>query len=167
LVKTIFLTLIIILNIGVVSYAENWELIGSPNSKFQTLIDKFSKSLQVSDKRDVIEAIHNSSHKVYIDIDSIKVASDGKRNFNLKLVFDEEQAIEGTDKKLKYIIARMFCDCTQEIMWFRNGEGYDKNGEVLRDSPTVYVPVDLKELPKATLERETWEFVCNYKKDRK
>jgi len=115
----------------------------------------------------VIEAIHNSSHKVYIDTDSIKVAIDGERNFNLKLVFDEEQSIEDTDKKLKYIIVRMFCDCTQEIMWFRDGEGYDKNGEVLRDSQTVYVPVDLKELPNTAPERDTWKFVCNYKKGSK
>jgi hypothetical protein len=164
LAKTIFLTLTIVLSIRAVSYAENWQLTNNPNSKFQTLIDKISESLQVGDKRDVIEAIHNSSHKAYIDTDSIKVATDGERNFNLKLVFDKGQSIEGTDKKLKYIIVRMFCDCTQEIMWFRDGEGYDKNGEVLRDSQTVYVPVDLKELPNTAPERDTWKFVCNYKK---
>jgi hypothetical protein len=164
LVKTIFLTLIIILNIGVVSYAENWELISKPNSKFQTLIDKFSESLQISDKRDVLEAILNSSHKAYIDIDSIIVATDGRRSFDLKIVFDKVQPIEGTDKKLKYIIARMFSNCTQEILWFRDGEGYDKNGEVLSNSPTVYVPVDLKELPNTAPERDTWKFICNYKK---
>lgn len=162
--KTIFLTLTIVLSIRAVSYAEDWQLISKPNSKFQTLIDKFSKSLHVSDKRDVIEAFHNSSHRVYIDTDSIRVASDGRRNFDLKIVFDEGQAIEGTDKKLKYIVARMFCDCVQEILWFRNGEGYDKDGDVLRHSQTVYVPVDLKGLPNTALERDTWKFVCNYKK---
>ena len=112
----------------------------------------------------MLEAIHNSSHKAYIDIDSIKVDTDSERDFNLKLVFDKGQSIEGTDKKLKYIIARMFCDCTQEIMSFRDGEGYDKDGEVLRYSQTVYVQVDLKELPNTAPERDTWKFVCNYKK---
>jgi hypothetical protein len=79
LVKTIFLTLTIVLSIRAVSYAENWQLIGSPNSKFETLIDKISESLQIGDERDVIQAILNSSHKAYIDIDSIKVATDEKR----------------------------------------------------------------------------------------
>jgi hypothetical protein len=167
LVKTIFLTLTIVLSIRAVSYAENWQLISKPNSKFQTLIDKISERLQISDDRDVIEAILNSSHKAYIDIDSIKVATDGKRSFNLKLVFDEEQSIDGTDKKLKYIVAEMFCDCTQEIMWFRDGAVYDKNEDILRYSPTVYIPVDLKELPNTAPERDNWKFVCNYKKDSK
>ncbi len=162
--KTIFLTLTIVLSIRAVSYAENWQLISNPNSKFQTLIDKISENLQVGDKRDVIEAIHNSSHRVYIDTDSIKVASDGRRDFDLKVVFDEGQAIEGTDKKLKYIVAKMFCDCVQEILWFRDGEGYDKDGDVLRHSPTVYVPVDLKGLPNTAPERDIWKFVCNYNK---
>lgn len=165
MVKTMFLTLTIVLSIRAVSYAEDWQLISNPNSKFQTLIDKISRKLQIADEReDVIEAIRNSSHKVYIDTDSIEVATDGERNFNLKLVFDEGQSIEGTDKKLKYITARMFCDCTQETMWFRDGAAYDKNGEVLRYSPTVYILVNLTDLPNTAPERDTWKFVCNYKK---
>lgn len=164
MVKTIFLTLTIVLSIRAVSYAENWQLISNPNSKFQTLIGKISERLQISDDRDVIESILNSSNKAYIDIDSIKVATDGKRSFNLKLSFDEEQSIDGRDKKLKYIVAEMLCDCRQEIMWFRDGAAYDKNGEVLSYSQTVYIPVDLKELPNTAAERDNWKFVCNYKK---
>jgi hypothetical protein len=111
----------------------------------------------------VIEAIVNSSYKGYIDNDSIEVATDGKRNFNLKLVFDKDQSIESTDRKLKYIIARMYCDCIQETMWFRDGAVYDKNGEMLSHSPTAYILVALKDLPSTAPERENWKFVCNYK----
>ena len=163
MVRTIFLTLTIVLSIPAVSYAENWQLISNPNSKFQTLIDKFSETLQISDKRDVIDAILNSSHKAYIDIDSIEVATDGKRNFNLKLVFDKDQSIDSTDKKLKYIIARMYCDCTQETLWFRDGAVYDKNGEMLNHSPTAYILVDLEYLPHTAPEKEIWKYICNYK----
>ena len=163
MVKTIFLTLTIVLSIGAVSYAENWQLISNPNSKFQTLIYKISETLQISDKRDVIKAILNSSYKAYLDNDSIVVTTDGKRNFNLMLVFDKEQSLESTDKKLKYIIARMYCDCTQEIMWFRDGAVYDKNGEILSHSATAYILVVLKDLPNTAPERENWNFVCNYK----
>jgi hypothetical protein len=163
MVKTIFLTLTFVLSIRAVSYAENWQLISNPNSKFQTLFDKISETLQISDDTDVIEAIVNSSYKGYIDNDSIEVATDGKRNFNLKLVFDKEQSIDSTDKNFKYIIARMYCDCTQETMWFRDGAVYDKNGEVLSHSPTAYILVDLKDLPNTAPERENWKYVCNYK----
>jgi hypothetical protein len=163
MVKTIFLTLTIVLSIRAVSYADNWQLISNPNSKFQTLLDKIFETLQISDDTDVIEAIVNSNYKGYIDNDSIEVATDGKRNFNLKLVFDKEQSIESTDKKFKYIIARMYCDCTQETMWFRDGAVYNKNGEVLSHSPTAYILVVLKDLPNAAPERENWKYVCNYK----
>ncbi len=114
--KTIFLALTIILSILAVSYAEDWQLISNPNSKFEILIDKFSESLHVIDKREMIEAIHNSNYRVYVDTCSKKVAADGRRNFDLKIVFDEGQAIERTDKKLKYIVASMSCDCLKEIL---------------------------------------------------
>lgn len=163
MVKTICLTLTIVLSIEAVSRAENWQLISNPNSKFQALIEKISETLQISDERDVIEAILNSSNKAYIDIDSIEVVTDGKRNFNLKLVFDKEQFMEGSDKKFKYIIARMYCDCTQETMWFRDGAVYGKNGEILSHSPTAYILVVLKDLPNTAPERVNWNFICKYK----
>jgi len=163
IIKTPILAFIMILYLGVVAYAENWELVGAPGSEFQELINTFNKYLTEGAKKDVLEAFSKTSYKVYVDTGSIKDVGDKRKDANLKVVLDKEQDLEGTDKKFKYDISLMTFDCAQDVMWFKNGSVYDKEGELVRDSQTVYVPIDLKKIPPDSLEKELMKFICNYK----
>ena len=167
MLKKILLALIISLCMELVTYAENWVPVGKPGSRPEELINEFYKHLIAGSKTDVAEALRNTSYRIYIDVDSITDIREGVRESSLKTVFDNEQAMEGTDKKFKYIIARINFHCAQEVLWFVDGEVYNESGEALRDSETVYIPLDLKELPNTAPERDNWKFVCNYKKDSK
>jgi hypothetical protein len=167
MLKKILLALIISLCMELVTYAENWVPVGKPGSRPEELINEFYKHLIAGSKTDVAEALRNTSYRIYIDVDSITDIREGVRESSLKTVFDNEQAMEGTDKKFKYIIARINFHRAQEVLWFVDGEVYNESGEALRDSETVYIPLDLKELPNTAPERDNWKFVCNYKKDSK
>jgi hypothetical protein len=147
-----------------VAHPANWVPVGKPGSRPEELINEFYKHLIGGSKTDVEEALRTTSYRIYIDDDSITDIREGVRESSLKTVFDNEQAMEGTDKKFKYLIARIDFHCSQEVLWFVDGEVYDESGEALRDSETVYVRLDLKNLPEIALERKLLEFVCSYKK---
>lgn len=98
-----------------------------------------------------------------MDTGSIKDVGDERKDSNLKVVLDKEQDLEGTDEKFKYDIALMTFDCKQDVIWFRDGSVYDREGELLRDSQIVYMPIDLKKIPPDSLEKELMKFICNYK----
>lgn len=164
MLKKILLAFIIGLCMEMVTYAANWVPVGKPESRPEELINEFYKHLIGGSKSDVVKALRNTSYRIYIDIDSITDTGKGVRESRLKTVFDNEQAMEGTDKKFKYLISRIDFHCSQEVLWFVDGEVYDKSGEALRNSETVYVRLDLKHLPEIALERKLLEFVCSYKK---
>ena len=164
MLKKILLALIISLCVELVTYAANWVPVGKPESRPEELINEFYKHLIGGSKTDVVEALRNTSYRIYIDVDSITDIKKGGRESRLKTVFDNEQAMEGTGKKFKYLISRIDFHCSQEVLWFVDGEVYDESGEALRNSETVYVQLDLKNLPEIAMERKLLEFVCSYKK---
>ena len=163
MLKKILLALTISLCMELVTYAANWVPVSKPGSRPEELINEFYKHLIGGSKTDVVEALRNTSYRIYADVDSITDIRKGVRESRLKTVFDNEQALEGTDKKFKYLITRIDFHCSEELLWFVDGEVYDESGEALRNSETVYVRLDLKKLPEIALERKLLEFVCSYK----
>ena len=72
MLKIMFLVFTLSILGGMAGYAEEWQLVGSPESRFQKLIDEFYRKLSVGDKDDVINALRDNNYEVYVDKDSIK-----------------------------------------------------------------------------------------------
>jgi hypothetical protein len=159
MIKTIFVTLALIIVTTTLSIAETWEKVGEPNSKFEGIINNVGKQAAVKQK-DVLDAFQNSDYELYIDTDSIKETRDSEKSAQIKAVFLKEHDLGQTEKKFKYVLAEVAFNCSQDAIWFINGGVYDSDGNLLRDAQTVYVPVVPSKLSKNSLERFMWERVC-------
>jgi hypothetical protein len=159
MIKTIFVTLALIIVTTTLSIAETWEKVGEPNSKFEGIINNVGKQAAVKQK-DVLDAFQNSDYELYIDTDSIKETRDSEKSAQIKAVFLKEHDLGQTEKKFKYVLAEVAFNCSQDAIWFINGGVYDSDGNLLRDAQTVYVPVVPSKLSKNSLERLMWERVC-------
>ena len=159
MIKRIFLTLALIIVTTTLSIAENWEKVGDTNAKFEGIVNNVGKQAAVKQK-DVLEAFQNSDYEVYIDIDSIKETRDSEKSAEVKAIFLQEHDLGQTGKRFKYVVTEFAFNCSQDAIWFITGGVYDRDGNLLRDAQTVYVPVILSKLSKNSLERLMWERVC-------
>ncbi len=159
MIKRKFLTLALIIVTTTLSIAENWEKVGDTNSKFEGIVYNVGKQAAVKQK-DVLEAFQNSDYEVYVDTDSIKETRDSDKSAQVKAVFLEEHDLGQTGKRFKYVVTEFAFNCSQDAIWFITGGVYDRDGNLLRDAQTVYVPVVLSKLSKNSLERLMWERVC-------
>jgi hypothetical protein len=159
MIKTIFVTLALMIVTTTLSIAETWEKVGESNSKFEGIINNVGKQAAVKQK-DVLEAFQNSDYEVYIDTDSIKETRDSEKSAQIKAVFLKEHDLAPTGQKFKYVLAEVAFNCSQDAIWFINGGVYDSDGNLLRDAQTVYVPVVPSKLSRNSLERLLWEKVC-------
>lgn len=166
MLRKIFTVPFIFLLIGGISYAENWHLVADPDANLEELVNTYYKKLPIPEKKDVIKAFKNINYNVFVDKDSIKEIGEGKIQVSQKAVFDEEYTLEDSEKKIKYIIAKMTYDCNQKIIWFVDGASYDINGQIVRNSQTVFVPVELEKIPDTAFERVMWSYICTNKESK-
>lgn len=162
--KFIILTLYVFTFIQLFStniYAENWVVKGSSETRLKELINEIDENVSVAEK-DVLEAFRKAEYKVYVDTDSIKDTTKDRRETRLKAVFVTEHLLKDSNKKFKFVIANMTFNCIEKVIWFVDGVIYDKNGVRLEYAKTIFLPVFLDKLSKTSLERNMWEFVCNY-----
>jgi Surface-adhesin protein E len=159
MIKRIFVTLALIIVTTTLSIAENWEKVGDTNTKFEGIVNNVGKQAAVKQK-EVLEAFQNSHYEVYVDTDSIKETRDSEKSAQVKAVFLEEHDLGQTGKRFKYVVTEFAFICSQDAIWFITGGVYDRDGNLLREAQTVYVPVVLSKLSKNSLERLMWERVC-------
>lgn len=159
MIKKLLMAIALMMGATTLSMAENWEKVGDTNSKFEGIVSNVGKQAAVKQK-DVIGAFQNFDYEVYIDTDSINETRDSEKSAQVKAVFLEEHPLEQTEKRFKYVLTETAFHCSQDAIWFITGGVYDKDGNLLRDAQTVYVPVVLSKLSKDSLERLMWERVC-------
>ncbi len=157
--KKVLISLAFVLGATTTSMAENWEKVGDANTRFEGIINNVGKKAAVKQK-DVLEAFEKFDYEVYIDTDSIKETRESEKTAQVKAVFLEEHDLAQTEKKFKYVLTEVAFDCSQDAIWFITGGVYDKDGNLLRDAQTVYVPVVPSKLSRNSLERFMWEKVC-------
>lgn len=159
MIKRLILTLALTVGSATISSAENWERVGDTDARFEGIIKNVGKQAAVT-QRDVLDAFENSQYEVFIDTDSIKETRDSEKSAQVKAVFLEEHDLGQTGKRFKYILTEFAFNCSQDAIWFINGGVYGKEGNLLRDAQTVYVPVVLSKQSRDSLERLAWERVC-------